>query len=82
MSCCVTLLVVDEELIVVDGAWLVLAPILVAASVPCDVPEEVPIVVVEEDVIGMVVVPVELGTCVSLLVDVSTRRDVGKNPIQ
>ena len=66
MDCGVTVLVEDDGLVSVEAAWVVLSPILVALSVPSDVAEEVPILVVEEDAIGTVIVTVELGACVPL----------------
>ena len=75
--CCVVVLVAEDALVSVEAAWLVLTPTLLTSSVPCDDSDEVPIVVVEEDVIGPVVVDPELDACVSLTVVVSgnVRRD-------
>lgn len=56
LDCGITVLVDDDGLASVEAAWLVLDPILLTVSVPCDVPMLVVVVIV----VGMAVVDPEL----------------------
>ena len=78
VACGVTVLVLDDELVAVGDAELLLAGVLVTPPTPDDVSDEVPMVVVEKDVVGVAVGDSELDACVPLAVDVSGRTNVQK----
>ena len=77
-TCCVTVLVLDDELVARGDTELLLAGVLVTPPTPDDVSDEVPMVVVEKDVVGVVVGDSELDACAPLAVDASGRTSVQK----
>ena len=78
-TCCVTVLVLGDELVAVGDTELLLAGVLVTLPAPDDVSGEVPMVVVEKDVVGVAVVDSELVACAPLTVDVSARIHMQKH---
>lgn len=82
VACGVAVLVLDDELVSVGDTMLVLAGLLVTPPAADDVSDEVPMVVIEEDVIGTDGVEVELDTSVLLTVVVSRKIDKEKKSLQ
>ena len=76
--CGVTVLEEDGELGSVEAMLLVNGPRLLTISVLLDVPEDVPALVVEVNVVGTAVVDSELDAGAPLRVDASERSDVQK----
>ena len=78
-TCCVTVLVLDDELVARGDKELLLAGVLVTPPAPDDVSDEISMVVVEKDIVAVTVVDSELDACAPLTVDVSTRIHMQKH---
>ena len=77
-ACCMTVLVLDDELAAVGDTELALAGALVTPPAPDDVSRELPPGAVEKEIVGVAVVDSELVACAPVAVDVSRRIDVQK----
>ena len=63
----------SDAAVLVEDAWVVLSPIVVAASVPCDVPKGVVETELEDEAAGLFVVELDVTECVALMLVVSRK---------